>query len=59
MKKVLCGNGKQIRLDKCPRNDGLWFDQGELEDIIASASLDKDNRILRLLGDMFGKNVQM
>ena len=59
MKKVLCGKDKNIRIDKCRRNDGLWFDQGELEDIIASASLDEDNRILRLLGDMFGKNVQM
>lgn len=56
MKKVLCPGPKQIIIDKCRRNDGLWFDQGELQDIIATASLDdKENRVLNLLKDMFGQ----
>ena len=45
---------KKIRIDRCRRNDGLWFDKGELTEIIAAGHLDKNNRVLNLLNDMFG-----
>ena len=54
MEKVLYGVRKQVRVDKCLRNHGIWFDQGELEDIISQASGAEDNRVLMLLKDMFG-----
>ena len=53
MRKVLCGADKRIRIDKCRKNDGLWFDKGELKEIIEKGYFDKDNRILGLLNDMF------
>ncbi len=43
-----------LNLDKCSKGDGLWFDKGELQDIISRAVLDKDNKIQKLLADMFG-----
>ena len=43
-----------LLIDKCPKADGLWFDKGELLDILNAARLDKDNRIRELLADMFG-----
>ncbi|GAG80259.1 unnamed protein product, partial [marine sediment metagenome] len=55
MEKVLCGTDKKILIDKCRRNDGIWFDTGELEDIIKMGRFGKDNRVLDLLKDMFGK----
>lgn len=55
MEKVLCGTDKEILIDKCRRNDGIWFDTGELEEIIKMGSFGKDNRVLNLLKDMFGK----
>lgn len=55
MKKVLCGMDKKIRIDKCRKNHGLWFDINELEGIIKMGSFDKDNKVLSLLKDMFGK----
>ncbi len=55
MEKVLCGTDKKILIDKCRRNDGIWFDTGELEEIIKMGSFGKDNRVLNLLKDMFGK----
>jgi Zn-finger nucleic acid-binding protein len=55
MEKVLCGTGKKIRIDKCRRNEGIWFDLGELEEIIKMGSFDKGSRVLNLLQDMFGK----
>ncbi|MBA7648216.1 hypothetical protein ES703_55999 [subsurface metagenome] len=55
MEKVLCGTDKKIRIDKCRRNEGIWFDLGELEEIIKMGSFDKGGRVLNLLQDMFGK----
>jgi Zn-finger nucleic acid-binding protein len=42
-----------LLIDKCTRGDGLWFDRGELQDILDRAKLDKDNKIQKLLADIF------
>lgn len=55
MEKVLCGTDKKICIDKCINNDGIWFDVGELDEIIKMGSFDKNNKIVNLLEDMFGK----
>ena len=56
MEKITVGHSKpEILLDRCSRGDGLWFDRGELNTVIDKANLDKDNKIKRLLADMFGK----
>lgn len=54
MEKILCKDGK-ILIDKCPRNDGIWLDRGELYRIIAAGTLDKNNKILTMLKDMMGE----
>jgi len=55
MQKIIVGlSTPTLTLDKCPRGDGLWFDKGELQDILNRAQLDKDNKIQKLLADMFG-----
>lgn len=46
---------KSLLIDKCKRGDGLWFDKGELQDILRLGSLDKDRKIQKLLADMFGQ----
>ena len=57
MQKVVVGSSKPVLLiDKCRRGDGLWFDKGELQDIVARAELDEDNKIQTLLNDIFGLN---
>jgi Zn-finger nucleic acid-binding protein len=57
MRKIIVGStGPLLLIDKCRRGDGLWFDRGELQDILDRAQLDKDNKIQRLLADMFGQN---
>jgi Zn-finger nucleic acid-binding protein len=54
MQKTIVGTSKPtLLIDKCSRGDGLWFDRGELQDIINRADLDKDNKIQKLLNDMF------
>ncbi|MEW6086772.1 MAG: zf-TFIIB domain-containing protein [bacterium] len=54
MKKVLYGNEeKKIRLDKCVKNDGIWFDKGELNEVLKIGGTGKDNKIINLLKEMF------
>jgi Zn-finger nucleic acid-binding protein len=56
MQKIVVGPAKpHLLIDKCRRNDGLWFDKGELNEIVDRAQLDKENKIQNLLADMFGK----
>jgi Zn-finger nucleic acid-binding protein len=58
MEKIFCGKTEKVRIDKCRRNDGIWFDTGELEEIIEMGSFDKENRVLNLLKDMFKKEIE-
>jgi Zn-finger nucleic acid-binding protein len=56
MAKIVVGSSQPpLVIDKCQRMDGLWFDKGELQDILDRGELDKDSRIQRLLADMFGR----
>jgi len=57
MQKVIIGFGQpKLLIDKCRIGDGLWLDKGELQNILDKAQLDKDNKIQKLLEDMFGQN---
>jgi Zn-finger nucleic acid-binding protein len=56
MAKIVVGSAPPILLlDKCRRGDGLWFDQGELQDVLQRGQLDSDSRIQTLLAEMFGR----
>jgi len=48
--------GRDLLIDRCRRNDGLWFDRDELDEILARAQLDEDHKIRHLLRNMFGKS---
>ena len=57
MHKILVSASDQpLLIDRCRRQHGLWFDQGELDDILAHAQLDEDHKIRQLLADMFGRH---
>ncbi|MBN1765006.1 MAG: zf-TFIIB domain-containing protein [Sedimentisphaerales bacterium] len=54
MQKIWAGKGESAPLiDKCVNNEGLWFDKGELADVIKQGSLDPDHKIVKLLSDIF------
>ncbi len=38
MKKALIGEKPAMLVDTCPRGEGLWFDGGELEQVIRHAA---------------------
>lgn len=54
MAKIIVGPTKPaLLIDKCRRGDGLWFDRGELQDVLNRGQLDEDSRIQKLLAEMF------
>lgn len=48
-------NEVDIITDKCIHNHGIWFDKGELEEVVRKASLNGDNRFTIMLKELFGK----
>jgi len=55
MAKIVVGDAPPgLLIDKCRRGDGLWFDRGELQDILKRGQLDEQSQVQRLLADMFG-----
>jgi len=58
MEKVLYSGSKTIRIDRCRRNDGIWFDKGELREILEEASYGQSGKVLDLLKDVFAKKPQ-
>jgi uncharacterized protein len=53
MAKVRFGKPDGILIDSCTENHGLWFDGGELEELLQEEK--HDNRIFGLLGGIFSK----
>ena len=55
MDKVLVGSEgtSQELIDRCGHNHGLWFDRGELQNVLKMGNFDDEGRIKALLGDLF------
>jgi Zn-finger nucleic acid-binding protein len=44
-----------VELDCCPRRDGIWFDRGELEDVVRFIEGGDTGKVLQLLRRMFNR----
>ncbi len=58
MDKVFVGQNKSVLVDKCKRDHGIWFDDGELNQVIELGSVDKNNKVIQLLNDMFAHKLK-
>ena len=46
-----------IVFDHCPRGDGMWFDKGELQQVIQHGTgLTNEGQVSGFLHDMFSEN---
>ncbi len=45
--------GAEIELDRCPHGHGLWFDQGELKEIISTAAGDEEASVARFFAEIY------
>ncbi len=59
MKKAVIGGQPEILIDVCRRGDGLWFDGGEVGQLVAqlaqapSPGTDSQGRVITFLGEVF------
>jgi len=53
MQKFYVGEQEKVLVDKCKKNHGLWFDNGELQKVVEFGSENKENKIISLLKEMF------
>jgi len=58
MKKVYIGSDPKVLIDVCLRGDGLWFDSGEVSQVLAqlkdkSHMGHKHSRVVHFLGEVF------
>lgn len=51
MEKVLVGD--TIVIDRCSRGHGLWFDEGELLQVVSMQAGPEEEKVIALLRDMF------
>jgi len=53
MEKILVGSGNKILLDGCKNHHGVWFNKGELFEVVKLGSIDEENKVLTLLKEIF------
>ena len=59
MKKATVGHESEVLIDACPHGDGLWFDKGEVGQLIthlpevSSGAADSQGRLINFLGEVF------
>jgi Zn-finger nucleic acid-binding protein len=47
-----------IVVDRCPREHGLWFDQGELQSLVRAAGAREENVLARFFAELEGGSGQ-
>ena len=57
MEKIIVGDEEKVRIDKCKSGDGIWFDAGELDEVLRMGPIGKNDKVYILLKDMFGKRI--
>jgi hypothetical protein len=59
MRKTTIGERSEILVDACPRQDGLWFDGGEVVQLVKGlakkkpAAREPEQRVINFLGEVF------
>ena len=58
MRKVHVGDDPKVLLDVCPRHDGIWFDSGEVSQVLGQlkskgAAAGKHGRVINFLWEAF------
>jgi Zn-finger nucleic acid-binding protein len=55
MEEIELGVESKIYIDRCKSGHGLWFDRGELEEVIKIVDHDESSKVAKLLKDIFRK----
>jgi len=63
MRKVVVGSNPEVMIDVCPRGDGIWFDGGEVQQVIRQlvdtgpGGSGEEGRVISFLGEVFKASV--
>jgi len=52
-----CGEEK-LTLDRCPRRHGIWFDRGEIRELILSCSTGEEGALAGFLSELLDKEIK-
>lgn len=55
MEQMICGSHMEVCIDHCPKNDGFWFDAGELGAILKAGFFAEQSQAANWLKDIFLK----
>jgi Zn-finger nucleic acid-binding protein len=55
MRKFQYGGDSKVTVDVCRRKHGIWFDEGELDKVLAMGGFDERNKIVNVLKGIFKK----
>ncbi len=55
MEIITVGTTRKVRLDRCQKHHGIWFDKGELEEVLTIFDPARHGKALKVIKDMFGK----
>lgn len=54
MEKVAVGSAQPpLMIDRCPKQHGLWFDKGELADVLRCGKFDPNGKVATLLAALY------
>jgi Zn-finger nucleic acid-binding protein len=57
MQKIITASDQEpVIIDRCRKGHGLWFDRGELAQVLAKGAFDKERKVIKLLAGMFSQN---
>lgn len=59
MDKTLVSTDNDIIIDECSKGHGLWFDKGEILEVIKKGSINKNNKIIKVLEDMYKQRIEV
>lgn len=48
----------KVRIDRCPRECGVWFDAGELKSLIAQYEEGEEGAVSRFFADLYGAELR-
>ena len=54
----MLARNRRVLLDVCPRQDGIWFDSGEVSQVLSQLKskgppMGKEGRVISFLGEVF------
>ncbi len=53
LREVSVGRSPEVHVDRCPWGHGLWFDRGEMEQVVHSCASGEEGVVARFFADLY------